>query len=45
MSKKKPEWRVIVDMLEKVDVELIWDPPWDPAEMASEYAKDVLGIW
>jgi len=28
-----------------VDVQLVWDPPWDPAEMASDYAKDVLGIW
>ena len=31
--------------VEKVDVELVWDPQWNPAEMASEYAKDVLGIW
>jgi metal-sulfur cluster biosynthetic enzyme len=28
-----------------VAVELVWDPPWDPGEMASDYAKDVLGIW
>ncbi len=28
-----------------VEVVLVWDPPWDPAEMASDYAKDVLGIW
>ena len=34
-----------LDGVEKVDVELVWDPPWDPTEMASEYAKDVLGIW
>jgi metal-sulfur cluster biosynthetic enzyme len=34
-----------VEGVEKVDVELVWDPPWDPTEMASEYAKDVLGIW
>ena len=34
-----------MDGIEKVDVELVWDPPWNPAEMASEYAKDVLGIW
>ena len=33
------------DGIEKVDVELVWDPPWNPIEMASEYAKDVLGIW
>ena len=34
-----------LDGVEKVDVELVWDPPWNPIEMASEYAKDVLGIW
>jgi metal-sulfur cluster biosynthetic enzyme len=28
-----------------VDIDLVWDPPWDPSEMASDYAKDVLGIW
>jgi metal-sulfur cluster biosynthetic enzyme len=31
--------------VEKVNVELVWDPPWNPIEMASEYARDVLGIW
>ena len=31
--------------IKEVDIELVWDPPWDPAEMASDYAKDVLGIW
>ncbi|UCE67515.1 MAG: metal-sulfur cluster assembly factor [Candidatus Zixiibacteriota bacterium] len=34
-----------LDGVEKVDVELVWEPPWDPTEMASEYARDVLGIW
>lgn len=34
-----------LDGVDKVDVELVWDPIWDPAEMATEYAKDVLGIW
>jgi metal-sulfur cluster biosynthetic enzyme len=29
----------------KVDIELVWDPPWDPEEMASDEAKDRLGIW
>ena len=28
-----------------VEVSLVWDPPWDPKEMASDEAKDVLGIW
>ncbi len=28
-----------------VKVELVWYPPWDPYTMASEEAKDFLGIW
>ena len=28
-----------------VRVDLVWTPPWDPRQMASEEAKDVLGIW
>ncbi len=28
-----------------VKVSLVWDPPWDPKEMASDLAKDQLGIW
>ena len=31
--------------MENVDIEIVWDPPWDPVEMATDYAKDVLGIW
>ena len=30
---------------EKVEVNLVWDPPWNPKEMASDEAKDLLGIW
>jgi metal-sulfur cluster biosynthetic enzyme len=26
-------------------VELVWNPPWDPKTMASDRAKDELGIW
>ncbi|MCP4582937.1 MAG: metal-sulfur cluster assembly factor [candidate division Zixibacteria bacterium] len=29
----------------KAEIELVWDPQWNPAEMASDYTKDVLGIW
>jgi metal-sulfur cluster biosynthetic enzyme len=29
----------------KCDVVLVWDPPWDPHQMASDLAKDQLGIW
>jgi metal-sulfur cluster biosynthetic enzyme len=28
-----------------VQVDVIWVPPWDPRTMASEEAKDTLGIW
>ena len=31
--------------VENVRVELVWDPPWDPYKMASEEARDMLGIW
>lgn len=24
---------------------LVWEPPWDPRTMASEFAKDKLNIW
>ena len=27
------------------DVFIVWDPPWDPVEMAADYVKDALGIW
>ena len=29
----------------KAEVELTFHPPWNPEEMASEDAKDELGIW
>ncbi len=28
-----------------VKVDLVWTPPWDPRTMASDEAKDLLGIW
>lgn len=28
-----------------VHVDLVWTPPWDPRTMASDDAKDILGIW
>ena len=27
------------------DVDVVWDPPWDPRTMASEEVKMMLGIW
>ena len=29
----------------KTEIVLVWDPVWDPATMASDSAKDILGIW
>ncbi len=34
-----------VEGVTKVEIVLVWDPPWDPQEMASDLAKDQLGIW
>tara|TARA_Y100000590_G_C15670444_1_gene996049 strand:- start:1031 stop:1327 length:297 start_codon:yes stop_codon:yes gene_type:complete len=31
--------------VKEVDVSIVWEPQWNPAEMASEEAKEVLGIW
>ena len=31
--------------IKEVDVDIVWEPRWDPHTMASEEAKDQLGIW
>lgn len=31
--------------VEEVQVDLVWNPPWDPHEDASDTAKDAMGIW
>ncbi len=31
--------------VEDVEVNLVWDPPWDPKKMASDEVKMTLGIW
>ncbi|MSQ41609.1 MAG: DUF59 domain-containing protein [Dehalococcoidia bacterium] len=31
--------------VEDIEVNLVWDPPWDPKTMASEEIKLQLGIW
>lgn len=28
-----------------VDVQIVWNPPWDPRTMASEDVKMMLGVW
>ena len=34
-----------LDSVTKVEIVLVWDPPWDPNEMCTDLAKDQLGIW
>ena len=34
-----------LDEVRDTVVDVVWDPPWDPYEMASDEAKDELGIW
>jgi metal-sulfur cluster biosynthetic enzyme len=34
-----------VDGVARVEIVLVWDPPWNPEEMCSDLAKDQLGIW
>lgn len=34
-----------LDGVSSVEVRLVWDPVWDPKEMCSDAAKDLLGIW
>jgi metal-sulfur cluster biosynthetic enzyme len=31
--------------VEDARAQIVWIPPWDPYTMASEEAKDMLGIW
>ena len=30
---------------EEVKVDIVWEPKWDPHTMASDEAKDALGMW
>ncbi len=34
-----------MDGVVDVEVNLVWNPPWDPRTMASEEVKMALGIW
>jgi len=34
-----------IEGVTRAEIVLVWDPPWDPREMASDLAKDQLGIW
>jgi metal-sulfur cluster biosynthetic enzyme len=39
--------KAVLDLedVKETEVELVWDPPWDPATMATDTVKDALGIW
>lgn len=32
-------------LVKECEVQIVWEPKWDPSTMASEEAKDALGIW
>lgn len=34
-----------VEGIDDVEVEIVWSPKWNPKDMASEFAKDTLGIF
>jgi metal-sulfur cluster biosynthetic enzyme len=34
-----------IEEVKEVEVKLVWEPLWDPKEMCSDGAKDILGIW
>ena len=34
-----------LEEVNQVNVELVWEPPWDPETMATDSVKDALGIW
>jgi metal-sulfur cluster biosynthetic enzyme len=31
--------------VQEVDVKIVWEPKWNPKEMASEDGKEALGLW
>ena len=31
--------------VKSVDIDLVWEPAWEPRTMASDAVKDVLGLW
>jgi metal-sulfur cluster biosynthetic enzyme len=35
----------LVPGVQDVHVQLVWEPAWDPTKMASESAREQLGIW
>lgn len=34
-----------LDGVKFADVQLVWEPPWDPKTMAADHVKDKLGLW
>jgi metal-sulfur cluster biosynthetic enzyme len=40
-----PEGPMMVEAVKQADVELVWDPPWDPKTEATEDVRNLLGYW
>jgi metal-sulfur cluster biosynthetic enzyme len=34
-----------LDNIGEIKINIVWDPPWNPAEMAADHVKDAMGIW
>jgi len=34
-----------LQQVKSVDIDLVWEPAWDPRTMASDAVKDTLGLW
>jgi metal-sulfur cluster biosynthetic enzyme len=45
MKRGVEESALRVPGVDEVEVEIVWSPKWNPRDMASEYAKDMLGIF
>lgn len=33
------------EAVQETEVEIVWEPAWNPVEMASDDCKEVLGLW
>ena len=38
-------WLHLLRPVTAAEVNVVWDPPWNPVVHASDEAKDALGIW
>lgn len=45
LLRKVKERAMEFEGVKSVNVELVWEPKWNPATMASDEVKDRMGIW